>query len=128
MKRESSISIGPGASSLILIFVMLSMCVLGMLSLMSSRNDLQLSERSSQVAEEIYTLNEKANMTLARMAKDPYSHMDSQKKIAWTEESENYTLSCEVEVVEKDGGIIQYRWVKHMLEAAIAGSEDEWNF
>ena len=43
MKRKSSLSLGPGASSLILIFVVLSMSILGMLSLLTARNDLNLS-------------------------------------------------------------------------------------
>ena len=57
MKKKSNISFGPGASSLILIFVVLAMSVLGMLSLMNSRNDVRLSERSVQVSEAVYQLN-----------------------------------------------------------------------
>ena len=60
MNKKSSVSLGPGAPSLILIFVALSMSVLGMLSLMSARNDLHLSERSVQVVETVYALNERA--------------------------------------------------------------------
>ena len=60
MNKKSSVSLGPGAPSLILIFVALSMSVLGMLSLMSARNDLALSERSVQVVETVYALNERA--------------------------------------------------------------------
>ena len=57
MRKKSSISLGPGAPSLILIFVVLSLSVLGMLCLMGSRNDLRLSERSAQVVETVYQLN-----------------------------------------------------------------------
>ena len=53
MNRKSNVSLGPGASSLILIFVVLSMAVLGMLSLMTSQNDLRLSERNVQVTEAV---------------------------------------------------------------------------
>ena len=49
MKSKTSVSLGPGASSLILIFVTLSLAALGMLSLLTSRNDLRFSERSVQV-------------------------------------------------------------------------------
>lgn len=56
MKKKSMISFGPGASSLILIFVVLALSILGMLSLMNSRNDIRLSERSVQVAEAVYAL------------------------------------------------------------------------
>ena len=56
MKKKSSISLGPGASSLILIFVVLALSILGMLSLMNSRNDIRLSERSVQVTQAVYAL------------------------------------------------------------------------
>lgn len=56
MKKKSMISFGPGASSLILIFVVLALSTLGMLSLMNSRNDIRLSERSVQVAQAVYAL------------------------------------------------------------------------
>ena len=60
MKKKSSIALGPGAPSLILIFVVLSMSVLAMLSLMTARNDLQLSRRSADVAEKVSELRERA--------------------------------------------------------------------
>lgn len=56
MKKRSMISFGPGASSLILIFVVLALSILGMLSLMNSRNDIRLSERSAQVTQAVYAL------------------------------------------------------------------------
>ena len=55
MRKKGNIGMGPGAASLIMIFVMLSMSVLSMLSLMNSRNDVRLSERSAEVAGEIYS-------------------------------------------------------------------------
>lgn len=42
--------IGPGAASLMLLVVVLSMSVLGMLALMSARSDENLSLRSAEVA------------------------------------------------------------------------------
>ena len=62
MKKKSSISLGPGASSLILIFVVLSMMALGMLSLLSARNDLTLSERAAEVTEDVYKLQAQAEI------------------------------------------------------------------
>ncbi len=67
MKKKSSISLGPGASSLILIFIVLSMMLLGMLSLMMGRNDLKLSERSAEVIEAVYGLNAKAETARAEI-------------------------------------------------------------
>ena len=46
MNRKSRVSFGPGAASLILIVVILSMSVLGILALMNARNDIKLCERS----------------------------------------------------------------------------------
>ena len=60
MNRKSTISLGPGASSLILIFVVLALTVLGMLSLMTVRNDLKFSERSAEVIGQVYQLTELA--------------------------------------------------------------------
>ena len=58
--KTSAISLGPGASSLILIFVVLSMTVLGMLSLLTARNDRNMSVRSIRVIEAQYKLNRSA--------------------------------------------------------------------
>ncbi|MBQ9264372.1 MAG: hypothetical protein IJ189_09215 [Clostridia bacterium] len=66
-KRRSTISFGPGASSLILIFVVLAMSVLGVLSLMNSRNDVKLSERSVQVAQAVYALHGRAEEKRAQL-------------------------------------------------------------
>ena len=41
MKKKSNISFGPGAASLILIFVVLTLSVLSMLSLMNARGNIQ---------------------------------------------------------------------------------------
>ena len=63
--RKSGVSFGPGAPSLILIFVVLALSVLGMLALMNGRNDLRLSERSARVAEAVSALNARAEETRA---------------------------------------------------------------
>ena len=55
--KKSGVSIGPGAASLILIILVVSMTVLGMLSMMSSRTDDRLSARAVRVAEKTYGLN-----------------------------------------------------------------------
>ena len=65
MKSRSVISIGPGASSLILIFVVLALSILGMLSLMTARNDLKFSERYAEVVQNVYRINELAEQHYA---------------------------------------------------------------
>ena len=64
MKKRST-AIGPGAASLILIILVVSMSVLGMLSVMSARNDISLSERSLTVTANIYELNRKSEESFA---------------------------------------------------------------
>lgn len=56
-RKKSFITLGPGASSLILIFVVLSLASLGMLSLLTARNDFRLAERSASVTQSVYALN-----------------------------------------------------------------------
>ena len=46
--------IGPGAASLLLLAVVLSMSALGLLALYSARSDAQMSERSLEVAQSVY--------------------------------------------------------------------------
>ena len=67
MKRKSNISFGPGAASLILIFVVLTLSVLGMLSLMNARNDKVLSQRNAAVLERVYELNTSAERSRAAL-------------------------------------------------------------
>ena len=68
MRRKSSISIGPGASSLILIFVMLSLSVLAMLALTGGYNDREMGRRGADVTGQIYSLYEEAENTRAAIA------------------------------------------------------------
>ena len=79
MNRRSSIQFGPGASSLILIFVVLSMSILGMLALINGRSDFQLSRRSAQVIEAVYQLNERAELRRAELDALVRNHADFRK-------------------------------------------------
>ena len=67
MRRGSRVSFGPGAASLILIVVILSLSVLGILALMNARNDSQLSRRSVEVVAAGYALNDRAEHALASL-------------------------------------------------------------
>lgn len=51
---KSSGRIGPGASTILMILVVLVMTMLGVLSLFSARNDMEMSERTSNAAAEYY--------------------------------------------------------------------------
>ena len=65
--RSKDYHIGPGAASLMLIVVVLSMSVLAMLAMMNSRSDNRLSSRSAEVTEQVYALDAKAEYSLAEL-------------------------------------------------------------
>lgn len=143
MKRRSSISLGPGAASLLLIFVVLAMSVLGMLSLMNSRNDIRLSERSVAVTEAVYSLNVKAEETRARLdavlyglietAKDDETYFAaveealseqvnvSGRRLSWDETDGARTVHCALEVLPL-GSAERTRWTRHILISRTAES------
>lgn len=147
MRRKSNVSFGPGAASLILIVVILSMGVLGMLALMNARNDAQLSRRSIEVVAAGYELNDRAERSVAeldavvaRCAASTFSDeaylaavrgnlpdgmlMGQEDRIVSWELSDGLrTLSCAVEVLPQ-GGKERLRWHEHRLTAV---TEDVWN-
>lgn len=65
--RNKDYHIGPGAASLMLIVVVLSMSVLAMLAMMNSRSDNRLSSRSAEVTEQVYALDKQAEYALAEL-------------------------------------------------------------
>ena len=146
MKKKSSVSLGPGASSLILIFVVLSLAVLGMLSLMTSRNDMRLSERNVQVTEAIYVLNARAerryaelDAIVARCAQDNNKEqlfrasvrdalpedvtMENGLLLFW-EEDDSRTLDCALRLNSRKSAS-RLEWVRYDLTAETG--DDLWN-
>ena len=147
MRRKSNVSFGPGAASLILIVVILSMAVLGMLALMNARNDSKLSKRSIEVVAAGFELNDKAERSvaeldavLARCAASTFSDdaylaagrgslpdgmlMGQEDRIvSWELTDGLRTLSCAVEVLPQ-GEKERLRWREHRLTAV---TEDVWN-
>ena len=146
MNRKSRISFGPGAASLILIVVILSMSVLGILALMNARSDIKLSDRSVQVVEATYALNENAERRLASLdaiasryaaisetdddyaaamrAFLPTDMAMSDRTISWEETDGVRTLECAVTLNPKGEGP-RFQWVNHRLTATT--TEDAWN-
>ena len=142
-----NVSFGPGAASLILIVVILSMGVLGMLALMNARNDAKLSNRSMEVVAAGFALNDKAergvaelDAVLARCAASTFSDeayltavrsnlpdgmlMGQEDRIVRWELTDGLrTLSCAVEVMPQ-GDKARLRWREHRLTAV---TEDIWN-
>ena len=67
MQNKSRISFGPGAASIILILVILSMSILAILSLISAKGEIRLAERSSEVIKAVCALNTKAEEMAAEI-------------------------------------------------------------
>ena len=146
MNRKSTITLGPGASSLILIFVVLAMAVLSMLSLMSARNDLKFSERSSDVIVSAYELNEVAeerhaevDRLLYECAKDAGSQEEYLAAVEAALPEDMELIEDEISWSESDGARMldlalrvlplteskRTEWVRHDL---MAETGDEWDW
>ena len=141
-RKKSSITLGPGASSLILIFVVLSLTALGMLSLMTSRNDLRLAERSAQVTEAVYALNVRAeerraeldgivkscleNGTVAELEDVLPEDVELEDGLLlFTLDDGARMLDCALEIVPS-GEEQRLAWVRYDLTAETEG--DSWNW
>ena len=146
MNRKSAISLGPGASSLILILVVLAMAVLSMLSLMTARNDQKFSERSSAVIVSVYELNETAeerhaevDRLLAGCAKEAETDEDYlaaieavlpedmellEDEISWSESDGARMLDLALRVLPLSEGT-GTEWIRHDL---MAETGDEWDW
>ena len=145
MNRKSRVSFGPGAASLILIVVILSMSVLGMLALMNARSDHQLSVRSIAVVEAGYSLNAAAERSLAALdavliscaetSDSDEAYLDTVRSslpegmrleehmVTWNESDGLRTLECAVELLPM-GDAERYSWRVHRLSAV---TEEIWN-
>ena len=145
MRRKSNVAFGPGAASLILIVVILSMGVLGMLALMNARNDAKLSDRSTAVVVAGYALHDRAERRLAELdgaaaacaascqgddeylsalrGRLPEGMLMENRMVSWSETDGLRTLSCEVEVLPLGDGQ-RLAWRSHRLTAV---TEEIWS-
>ena len=147
MRRKSNVAFGPGAASLILIVVILSMSVLGMLALMNARNDARLSDRATAVIAAGYALNDTAERKLAELdgvlarceavsatdeeyiaavrGNQPEGMLLDGRTVEWTLTDGLRTLSCAVEVLPLGEGE-RFEWREHKL-TAVTEEIDLWN-
>ena len=143
--------IGPGAASLMLLVVVLSMSALGMLAMMSARSDENLSLRSQDVARQVAELNVSAEQSLARLdavladaarmaqgeadylarveaalAEEPEAGMTLLgRTVSWTETNdEGRTLTCAVELQER-GAFPRYVKAVYRLATDEGGPDGE---
>ena len=140
------IAAGPGASSLILIAVVLALSVLTVLTMISARNDEALSLRSEETQEEVYALFARGERSLAALdavlvkaGKDAGNMEDyleevqedlpqgmtlREDQVFWTEKTDNRALECGVRLLPP-GGAERTRWTLHRLGAGDLWTEEE---
>ena len=89
--NKRKIALGPGAASLILIVVVLSLCMLAMLAQIGSRNDLSLASRSASMITRVYNLSANSERKLAELdqilARCQKETQDMQSYLALVEEN-----------------------------------------
>lgn len=152
MKRKGSITLGPGAASLILIFVVLALSMLSMLAIMNSRSDVRLGKRSIEVTEDVYALNTATEVSRAQLdailaqaaaeagdgenaaADAQYLQLVAQRlpeemelegrKIRWTETDGVRNVHCAIEILPL-GSEEREVWVQHTLTAVAAEEADD---
>ena len=146
MKRK--VALGPGAASLILIVVVLSLCMMAMLTQIGARNDYNLCKRSAEMVQRVYELNAQSEQKLAeldavlvRAQADAGNDMEAylekveellpegmsldEEKITWTEPLDNRNLECIVQLLQP-GEKQRTKWISHKL--LVEEPEDDWEW
>ena len=139
MKRREY-RIGPGAASLLLVVVVVSMSVLGLLALINARGDQKLTERGAQFAASEYAASAQAESRLAELdgvlvqctqragSNEEYINlvleelpdgMRMEENIVYWEQESEYgrTLICGVEIKPLEAQV-RYAWKQHMFAAS----------
>lgn len=137
--RDREYHIGPGAVSLLLVIVIVSMSVLGLLGLISARGDYKLTERAVSLAAAENAAAAQAERSLAGLDallmacaqenQDDASYLAavpkalpenmilSERSVSWQEKAENgRTLFCEAEIAPL-GEMPRAMWTEHMFIA-----------
>ena len=142
--RRREFQIGPGAASMLMIAVVLSLSVLGMLSLISARSDGVLADRSAAVAAETAGLNVRAEESLAKLDEalarcasaeneEEYITLAAEhlpegmrldgRAVCWTEDSgTGRTLECAAEILPL-GSFPRAKWTIHRIYPGVGGFE-----
>ncbi len=150
--NKRKVAVGPGASSLILIAVVLTLCVLAVLTMISARNDNALSVRSARTAEEVYALSASGEKSLSALdavlvrcrgeAADEAGYLKAveenlpegmsmeEDQVFWKETLGNRTLACGVRLLPADQ-TVRFEWTLHRLTTGSDSEEDgedEWDW
>ncbi len=146
--RKQRIAFGPGASSLILIAVVLALSVLTVLTMISARTDEALSLRSVETRQEVYGLFAQGERSLAKLdavlvraGKDHPAAADylaavgeslpegmrmQHDQVLWEEKTGERTLECAVRL-NAPGEEPRAVWTLHRLSEADIWEEDEFD-
>ena len=145
--NKRKVALGPGAASLILIIVVLSLCMMAMLTQISARNDYNLCTRSAEMVQRVYELNARSEKKLAELdallaaAQKDACDMDAylekvegllpegmtleEDRVTWTEPLDNRNLECIV-LLLPPGEKQRARWISHKL--MVEEPEDDWEW
>ena len=145
--NKRKIALGPGAASIILIVVSLALCMLAMLTLITAKNDLNLSRRSSEMIEQVYELSAQSERSFAELDSillnceaesqdlEAFYHMVEEQlpdgmmlegdRISWYEQLENRMLECSVKLAVP-GENPRAEWISHRL--IVQEPEDDWEW
>ena len=145
MKRK--VALGPGAASLILIVVVLSLCMMAMLTQIGARNDYNLCKRSAEMVQRVYELNARSEQKLAELdavlvkaqaeaGSDMEAYLEKveellpegmsldEEKVTWTEPLDNRNLEC-VQLLQP-GEKQRTKWISHKLQ--VEEPEEDWEW
>ncbi len=145
--NKRKVALGPGAASLILIVVALSLCMMAMLTQISARNDYNLCSRSAEMVQRVYELNAQSEKRLAELdavlAKTQKESPDQESylakvgeslpegmtleedRVTWLEPLDNRNLECVVQLLPP-GEAQRTKWVSHKL--VVDEPEDDWEW
>ena len=143
--NKRKIALGPGAASLILIVVVLSLCMLAMLAQIGARSDYHLASRSAEMITRVYELRDHSEHRMAELD-TVLAHCGAEEQdreaflamveenlpegmtldgniVSWSEPLDNRTMNCEVEILDP-GETPRARWITYKLK--VDEPEDDW--
>ena len=145
--NKRKVALGPGAASLILIIVVLSLCMIAMLTQIAAKNDYNLCARSADMVQRVYELNAQSEQKMAALdavllqarsdAGDMQAYLDKVKemlpegmeleedRITWTEPLDNRNLECIVQLLPLEE-TQRAKWISHKL--VVEEPEDDWEW
>ena len=146
--NKRKIALGPGAASLILIVVVLSLCMLSMLAIISSRNDMSLASRSAEMITRVYELSDQSERRLVELdavlvkcreeaGENQEAYLAAVEEnlpegmtieediVSWTEPLDNRTMNCEVQLAAP-GEEPRAKWITYKLK--VDEPEEDWEW